>query len=111
MKPALTDDKFAFVELCKLFLGYTHIPGKASGFNPSPEDEVICLDMCLSFPQELIDAYLKATDQGFQHRSLRHLAHGVVNFYYDRENPLLEIPRTRRRIMEFVREWKEMFKP
>jgi hypothetical protein len=117
LKP-VTEDKYAFVELCKLYLGYTHIPGNPSGFNPSPGDEVVCLDMCLSFPQELIDVYLAASGQGRgQHRSLRHLAHGVVNLFYDRPGSILDeksdmaAPRTYRRITEFIRDWKKQFKP
>lgn len=114
MTKPLTEDKYAFVELCKLFLGYTHIPGKAAGFNPSPDDEVVCLDMCVNFPQEMIDVYLRESGQGRGNlRSLRDLAHGVVNFYYDRPGSILNTKNEGKygRIMTFIREWKKQFKP
>lgn len=113
MNKPLTDDKFAFIELCKLFLGHTHIPGKASGFNPSPDDEIICFDMCLSFPQELIDVYLHESGQGRGNvHSLRHLAHGVVNSFYGcRGRGILTRGDKYARIIEFVQQWKKNFKP
>jgi hypothetical protein len=102
----ISANKFAFVELAKHFLGFTHLQGKASGFNPSPGDEIVCFDMVLNFPEHLIDAYLRESGQGAgEKRSLRGLAHGVVNLYYNRPNHVLR-DEGYKSIRTFIREWK-----
>ena len=111
MKP-MTKDEYAFAELCKLFLGFNHIPGQPAGFNPRQDDEVICLDMCLNFPQEMIDVYLSASGQGRgAMRSLRDLAHGVVNYYYHFNRGILHQKNEDKygRIMKFIRDWQKQF--
>lgn len=108
----LSEKKFAFVELAKFFLGFNYIPGKTAGFNPSPDDVVVCLDMIVNFPEELIDEYLRVSGQGSgKVRSLRDLAHAIVNTYYNRTNHVLYSKRDNKykSIVEFVKQWKLQF--
>lgn len=108
-----TDRKAAFVELCKFFLGMNHIPGSPAGFNPSPDNEIICLDMVVNFPVDLIYYYIDQSDQGgLEVRSLRHLAHGVVNEFYNRPMHALcgADEGKYKKIISHIEDWKKQFK-
>ena len=107
MKPS--EEKFAFVELAKFYLGMNHIPGKPAGFNPSSGDEIVCLDMIVNFPECYVLEYLRVSGQGTgQMRSLRNLAHGVVNVFYNLPNHALRDDKYKS-ITKFIKDWKVQF--
>lgn len=106
----MTDQKTAFVELAKFFLGLNHIPGVPAGMNPSKDDEIVCLDLVVNFPENLILGYLEASGQGRGDiRSLRHLAHGVVNEYYNHPAHALTKQDEYNPIIDHVKKWKKQF--
>lgn len=108
MRPS--EEKFAFVELAKFYLGVNHIPGSPVGiFERSPSDEIICLDMIVNFPECHILEYLRISGQGTgQMRSLRSFAHGVVCVFYNETNHILRDDKYKS-ITKFIKDWKVQF--
>jgi hypothetical protein len=115
-----TSNKAAFVELCRYFLGLSHNQGRVSGFNPTPDDIIVALDFVVNFPDVYIEEYIRdqraasaiwlaKTDQVVPIKSLRELAHGVVNEFYDRHHSLTE--KEHGSILSFIQVWKKQFKP